>query len=463
MKPIPPFEAIPLSDKKTLHALIEHRASLILTPLEAFVRKQAASGILLIITIAVALFMANSPWAAWLPTIGGKEMGGYLGHYTFSMTILEWIGDGLLAVFFFMVGLEIKREVLIGELRHPKHALLVIIAAAGGMIVPAGLYLLLNFNGEGQSGWAIPMATDTAFAIGVLALLARHVSVSATIFLTALAIIDDIVTVLVIALFYTNDFEPMVFMKAFVPLGILVACNFLGIRRGWIYMILGIALWWYIHAAGIHGTLAGLLMAFAIPARSQIGQLRFIEKMKTLIFDFEKGKRSGETILQSDQQHQLADNMGNAIRAASTPLQRWHSGLEIPVAILVLPLFALFNAGVHLSADSVSNALSSPVSWGIMLGLVVGKPLGITCFSYIAIRWHIGKMPHGMVLTELIGAALLAGIGFTMSLFIALLGFEQHPEFIEPAKIGILLSSLIAAFLGMIWLRMTAYSNKASA
>jgi len=387
-------------------------------------------------------------------------MGGYLGDYAFSMTLLEWIGDGLLALFFFMVGLEIKREVLIGDLRHPKHALLVIVAAVGGMVAPAGIYLLLNFGGEGHSGWAIPMATDTAFAIGVLALMARHVSISATIFLTALAIIDDIITVLVIALFYTNDFEPMALMKALVPLSILVACNFLGIRRGWIYMILGIALWYYIHAAGIHGTLAGLLMAFAIPARSQIGQLRFIERMKTLIFDFENGKRSGETMLQSDGQHQLADHMGNTIRAASTPLQRWHSGLETPVAILVLPLFALFNAGVHLSADSVNNALSSPVSWGIMLGLVIGKPLGIVCFSYVAIQWRIGKMPQGMMFTELIGAGLLAGIGFTMSLFIALLGFEQHAEFIEPAKIGIFLSSLIAAFLGMIWLRIKVYPKR---
>jgi NhaA family Na+:H+ antiporter len=303
------------------------------------------------------------------------------------------------------------------------------------------------------------MATDTAFAIGVLALLARHVSISATIFLTGLAIIDDIVTVAVIAIFYTSNFDATIFAKACVILGVLFSCNALGIRRGWIYLILGAALWWHIHEAGIHGTLAGLLMALAVPARSQIGQRRFIEKMKHQIFDFEQGKRTGEMMLESSRQHKLADAMGSTIRAASTPLQRWHSGLEIPVAIIVLPLFALFNAGVSLSVDSISIALKSPVSWGIMLGLVIGKPLGIAFFSYAALHLRIGTMPKGMVFTELVGVGLLAGIGFTMSLFITLLGFAQHPAFIDSAKIAILLSSLAAAALGILWLLFVSRKN----
>lgn len=446
----------------SLQTLVERRADRIFTPIEAFIRRQAAAGVLLIVAIVLALLLANSPWKTWLPSIAAVEIGGHIHQAAFGMTLLEWIGDGLLAVFFFMVGLEIKREILVGELRYPKHALLVIMAALGGMIVPACFYWMLNYQGEAHFGWAIPMATDTAFAIGVLALLARHVSISATIFLTALAIIDDIVTVIIIALFYTSDFNTAMFLKACIPMGLLLGCNILGIRRGWIYLVLGIALWWLIHASGVHGTLAGLLLAFTVPARSQIGQRSFIEHIKNQIFDFEKGKRSGEKMLESDRQHRLADAMGTTIRAASTPLQRWHSGLETPVAIIVLPLFALFNAGVYLSVDFVAHALASPVSWGIMLGLIVGKPLGITVFSLIAIRLHIGRMPKGMSLTELVGAGLLAGIGFTMSLFITLLGFEHHPEFIEPAKIAILLSSVVAAILGMAWLWITAHAAKRS-
>ena len=441
-------------EPKILQTLIERKASRVLTPLESFIRKQAAAGALLVATIILALIMANSPWNSWLPSIAAAELGGHLYRYAFTLSVAEWIGDGLLAIFFFMVGLEIKRELLIGQLRDRHHATLVVMAALGGMIVPACFYWLLNYNTEAHFGWAVPMTTDTAFAIAVLAFLARHVSIGATIFLTALAIIDDIITVIVIAVFYTNDFETSMFMKALIPFALLVACNYLGIRQGWIYALLGIVLWGYIHGSGIHGTLAGLLIAVAVPARSQISQRRFIERIKDQIFDFEKGKQKGEIMLQSQQQHSLADDMGTTIRAASTPLQRWHSALESPVAIVVLPLFALFNAGVHLSFDALSAAWNSSVSWGIILGLVVGKPLGITVFSYAAIRMQVGKMPEDMTLTELVGVGLVAGIGFTMSLFIALLGFENYPQFIEPAKVGILISSVIAAFLGMIWLRL---------
>lgn len=449
----------PPTPESSLQTLIERGAQRIFSPIESFIRKQAASGILLILALLIALALANSEWKAFLPALGSMEVGGYLQDRAFGMSILKWIGDGLLAVFFFMVGLEIKREVLIGEFRHPKHAVLVVMAALGGMLVPAFLYLALNYQGHAQNGWAIPMATDTAFAIGVLALLARHVSISATIFLTGLAIIDDIVTVVVIAIFYTSDFDTAVVIKACMILGFLFGCNLLGIRRGWIYLMLGTALWWYIHASGIHGTLAGLLLALAVPARSQIGQRSFIEKMKLQLFDFEQGKRSGEIMLESNSQHELADAMGSTIRAASTPLQRWHSGLATPVAIIVLPLFALFNAGVPLSVDAIKEALASPVSWGIMLGLVIGKPLGITLFSYIGIKLRLGTMPKNMTFHELIGVGLLAGIGFTMSLFIALLGFKEWPQFIEPAKIAILFSSLTAAMLGMVWLRCQSKST----
>lgn len=435
----------------SLQALIDQKVSRILTPLESFIREQADAGILLALAILLALLIANSPWNNLIVTVSNMELGIYLEQWAFSLTIVQWIGDGLLALFFFLVGLEIKREMLIGQLRNPKQASLVIIAAIGGMIIPALIYWIFNHGGPGHSGWAIPMTTDTAFAIGVMALLARHVSIDASIFLTALAIIDDIGTIAVIAIFYTHDFDSVALYKALIPLGLLFTCNLLGIRHGSIYIILGIILWWYIHESGIHATLAGLLMALAVPARPRIGQLHFIAKIKNQISNFEDKKMPGQTMLESSSQHQLAADMGSTVKDASTPLQQWHSILVSPTAVIVLPLFAVFNAGIQLSHQSISDALVSPVSLGIIIGLVIGKPLGITLFSLLALRLQIARMPDGMHFAELIGAGILAGIGFTMSLFITIIGFEHHPDLIEPAKIGILISSIIATTLGAIW------------
>ena len=439
------------SKDSLLQTLIERRVERLLTPLESFVRKQAAAGVLLIATALLALFLANSPWRDWLEHIGAMELGAYARQRSFGLPLTYWISDGLLALFFFLIGLEIKRELLIGQLRHPRHALLVLMGAIGGMVVPALIYLAFNYNSHGQSGWAIPMTTDTAFAIGVLALLARSVSVSASVFLAALAIIDDIVTILVIALFYTQELNAAPILKALIPLGLLFAINIVGIRRGWIYAILGIILWWYIHESGVHATLAGLLMAMAVPARPRIGQRSFIEKIRAQISDFEESKQPGQTILKAPGQHQLAANISETVKSASTPLQRWHSLFENPIAIIVLPLFALFHAGVFLSTENVTHALTSPVTLGIMAGLVIGKPLGIIAFSMLALRTRIAKVPEGMTFRELIGVGMVAGIGFTMSLFITGLGFKNYPELIEPAKIGILLSSVIAAIAGVVW------------
>lgn len=440
----------------SLQTITERRIEGILSPLESFIRKQAAAGVLLMLATLIALVVANSPWQGLLKNIAGMEFGFHLRDWIFSLPIGQWVSEGLLALFFFLIGLEIKREMLVGQLRQPHRAFLVIVAAVGGMIMPALIYWALNCDGPGHSGWAIPMATDTAFAIGVLALLARHVSLSASIFLAALAIIDDIISILVIAVFYAHELHYGALLKAFVPLGLLFACNITGVRRGWIYAVLGGVLWWYVHESGVHSTLAGLLLALTVPARSRIGQRSFIDKIRRQITDFENEKEPGKNMLSSNSQHHLAEGIEETVRHASTPLQRWHASLENPIAIIVLPLFALFNAGVPLTGENVGHALTSSVAIGIIAGLVIGKPLGITLFSLLALRLKVAKMPDGMRFTELIGVGLLAGIGFTMSLFITVLGFEHHPDLIESAKVGILFSSLLAATLGAVWL----YANR---
>lgn len=440
------------SRERLLQTLVQYRAGQILTPLESFVCKQAASGILLVTMVVLAMIIANTPWGYIIEKMSSLEFGFLLSKKSFQISLGDWISHGLLAFFFFLVGLEIKREMLVGSLKQRKEATLVFIAAAGGMIIPGLIYWAFNYSEVGEHGWAIPMATDTAFAIGVLALLALRVSIVASVFLTAVAIIDDVFTIAIITFFYTDDFDTASALKALIPLSILFACNIFGFRRGWIYAVLGLILWFYIHESGLHATLAGLLMALAVPAKPRIGHQRFIDKLKSQIFDYEEGRQPvDKTILSSHSQHQLTFNMGETIRSASTPLQSWHSLIATPIAILVLPIFALFNAGIYLTTDSLYQALNSSVSLGIVAGLVIGKPLGIVLFSILAIKAKIADMPHGMSLYELTGIGIVAGIGFTMSLFIALLGFENNPALIEQAKIGILIASVISALAGTIW------------
>lgn len=436
----------------SLQTLIERRVEKMLTPLERFIRKQAAASILLILATLLALFLANSPWGHLIDSIAAMDIGLHLDKWNFNFPIEKFINDGLLALFFFLIGLEVKREMMIGQLREPRQVALILSAALGGMVVPALIYALINYDGTGRPGWAIPMATDTAFAIGILALLARYVSVGASVFLAALAIFDDIGAILVIAIFYTEQLHFAMLLYAMIPLALLFVINFMGIRSGWVYAVIGVALWWCIHASGIHTTLAGIMMAMAIPARSRISQRSFIERIRKQILKFEEGDKVDEDILKSHEQHLLMSHITHTVHAASTPLQHWYSLWENPIAIFILPLFALFNAGMVLSSDALALAISSPVTLGIIAGLVIGKPLGITLFGLAALRLNAGALPTGMRFVELIGAGLLAGIGFTMSLFISTLGFGGRPELLGPAKLGILIAFVLSATLGTVWL-----------
>lgn len=444
-----------------LQSLFERKIERLFTPLENFVYRQTTAAFLLALATMVAVFFANSPWAGIMKDLSAMETGVVFHHWQFLLPVKEWISSGLMALFFFLIGLELKREMLAGRLRHPQQISIIIMAAFGGMIFPALIYWVINYGTEGAYGWAIPMATDTAFAIGVLALLARKVSYGISIFLTAMAIFDDIGAIAIISLFYAHEIHMNALICGMATLAMLFVVNAAGLRNGWIYGFLGFALWLFIYHSGIHATLAGLLLAVAIPARTRLGQTGFLQEIRELlsIFEIRQGERHDlgldSRILGAEGQHSLATDIEETIRAASTPLQRWETFMIYPIGIIVLPLFALFNAGVPLYGQEIAAAIASPIMLGIIAGLVIGKPLGVSLLVYAGLKLKIGKLPDGMRFTEVIGAGLLGGIGFTMSLFIATLSFEHYPDMVDAAKTGILFASLISATLASLFITLT--------
>ncbi|MDP7142628.1 MAG: Na+/H+ antiporter NhaA [Alphaproteobacteria bacterium] len=451
----------------TLQSFFEKRVESFFTPLEKFVHKQTTAALLLALATVIALFLANSSWAGIMKHLAELETGVVFDRWQFLLPVKEWIGSGFMALFFFLIGLELKRETLAGRLRHPQQISLIIMAALGGMILPALIYWGINHGTAGAHGWAIPMATDTAFAIGVLALLARKVSYGISIFLTAMAIFDDIGAIAILSLFYAHDIQIGALLLAIVTLAALFFVNVAGVRSNWIYGCLGLVLWLCVYHSGIHATLAGLLLAITIPARTRLGQTGFLAEVKGLVSIFETKQQErhrlglDEKILGADDQHSLTTEFEETIRAASTPLQRWETFLIYPIGIIVLPLFALFNAGVALSGHEIAAAMQSPVTIGIIAGLVIGKPLGVALFVYAGLFFNIGKLPEGMRFTEVIGVGLLGGIGFTMSLFVAMLGFEHAPQMVDSAKTGIIFASLISATLASLWIILTYHYRKA--
>ncbi|MDP2206796.1 MAG: Na+/H+ antiporter NhaA [Alphaproteobacteria bacterium] len=436
-----------------------------LTPLEVFIHKQTTAAVFLLVTTVVALVIANSPWSNLFNSFASAEAGIAFRDWQFMLSLRDWIGSGLMALFFFLIGLEIKREVLAGKLRDARQITLIVMAALGGMIFPAALYALINHGTDGAHGWAIPMATDTAFALGVLALLMRRVSPGVSVFVAAMAIFDDIGAIAVISIFYGHGIHMTPFLFAALVMVFLLFINIIGVRNGWVYAFTGIILWALVYQSGLHATLAGLLMAIAVPARTRLGETGFVQEVRSLLSVFEKEQRQQRGgILSAPRQHSAAENISEIVRAASTPLQRWEASLIWPIGIVVLPLFALFNAGVSLAWDDLASALSSSVTQGILLGLVVGKPLGIVLMVAIGLKLKAGRLPEGMRFTEVVGAGMLAGIGFTMSLFITMLSFDMQPDrlsLIDDAKTGILLSSLLSALGAVVWLCMTQFPHHA--
>jgi NhaA family Na+:H+ antiporter len=445
-----------IESNKNLKSLFEQRVAKLMSPLEKYIKQQTTASILLIGLSIAALILSNSSASSILYGISNAALGIITGPYSFSLTLNDWVSQGLMALFFFLTGLEIKREILAGKLKDKKEITLICAAALGGILVPALIYYVINLNGDGYHGWGIPTATDTAFAIGVLALFASRVSVGLTIFLTALAIFDDIGAILIISLFYAHELNTEYLFFAFMIFLTLFLGNKSGIRSAWFYGGLGVLLWLFIFKGGIHPTFAGLVLAVTIPARTVISQSGFILDVRKLLLRFEQKQQSDISMLGSSGKHSLVSDIGQSVREASTPLQRWESSLVMPISIVILPMFAFLNAGFGLSYDLLVEGLQSPVTLGIIAGLVIGKPLGVVIFSYAAIKSSLGKLPQGVTLTEVIGVGMLAGIGFTMSIFFTTLSFPPDSSHVDLAKLGILISSLISATLGSLWICVTS-------
>ena len=430
---------------ETIRGLRDPAHRFLVRPFQTFIRLEAASGILLLIAAVVALVWANSPLAESYFRLWGTTVTAAVGGFAISKPLLLWINDGLMAIFFFVVGLEIKRELLVGELSDPRKAALSVAAAAGGMVVPAGIYALLNAGGAGASGWGIPMATDIAFALGVLALLGRRVPLTLKVFVTAIAIVDDLGAVLVIAIFYTAKLSLGALGLAAAFLAALVALNLSGVRRPLPYALLGIGMWVAFLKSGVHATLAGVLLALTIPAHRLIDAPGFLRRAGALLAEFAEDVKAGKSEPSEDQQAALR-SLEVAAKDLETPLARLEHALHPWVAFLIMPVFALANAGVALG-EGIGATLTSPVTLGIILGLFLGKQLGIVAFSWLSTRLGVAALPEGLGWRQIWGVSLLCGIGFTMSLFIASLAFAD-PALLDSAKVGILAGSLVSGAVG---------------
>lgn len=373
-----------------------------------FLQSEQSSGIVLILATLISLLIANSAWGEGYMHFWHTKVGFDNGVIHLNHSIEHWVNDALMAIFFFLIGLEVEREIYIGELSDLRNAMLPIFAAIGGMLVPAGFHYLFNAGTPTQSGFGIPMATDIAFALGVLALLGDRVPMSLKVFLTALAIIDDLGAILVIALFYVGDFSALNFGLSMAIFALLFVFNRMGVRNLWFYFIPGILMWYFMFQSGVHATLAGVLLAFAIP-------------------------------------------FGNGDE--HSPSYHLQHVLHKPVAFVIMPIFALANTGIILSGNWFEG-LSSTNSLGISTGLLLGKPIGVLLMCAIVIKLGLSKLPESVTWRHLIGTGFLAGIGFTMSIFITLLAFN-HAETIQISKITVLFTSLIAGVIGYLILRTT--------
>ncbi|MCG8486391.1 MAG: Na+/H+ antiporter NhaA [Chromatiales bacterium] len=424
----------------------------ILTPFEQFVKQETTSGLILMATALLALILANSALAIHYQHLLHVPVGFSFGGWKLEKSLHHWINDGLMTLFFFVVGLELKRELLVGELANPRQAALPIFAAIGGMAIPALVFTAISPAGDALRGWGIPMATDIAFALGVIALLASRVPKSLITFLVALAIVDDLGAVIVIALFYTEQLIWQFLVAGAVLTGILILMNMVGLRRPFIYFAIGILLWLALLKSGVHATLAGVITAFTIPALPRYEPSAFSRRMREMLDRFDNSHRPGESILRNQQLSAVVQTLENGIHGVETPLQRLEHSMHLPVAFLVLPLFALFNAGVAIDFTNLGAALSHPVTMGVSMGLLLGKFIGIAGIAWLVVRLGWATLPRGVHMGHIGGAALLAGIGFTMSIFIAELAYTNQPEMILQAKLGILSASLIAGTLGYLWL-----------
>ncbi|MEJ2883584.1 Na+/H+ antiporter NhaA [Pedobacter sp. GR22-6] len=428
----------------------------IIAPVSRFIHLEYTSGIVLLFSVIIAIIWANSAWHEMYHHIWEIDFSIGFDTYVLKHPLHIWINDGLMAIFFFVIGLELKREFMDGELSSFRKAILPMSAALGGMIVPALIYFVINKGTQADHGWGIPMATDIAFALALLSMAGKHVPTSVKVFLSALAVADDLGAVLVIAFFYTSGVDFTALGIAGIFLVVLIAGNRLGIRSSIFYLVLGIAVWIGFLLSGVHATIAGVLVAFTIPAVTKIDEVIYSTNLKKLTYEFEQEIPSNST-LTTPQQHQTIQHVKNLSMAAETPLQKIEHALHPWVAFGIMPLFALANSGIVIGADFLSSIIN-PVSIGVTAGLVIGKFAGILFFTWLMVRTGMGALPEGANWRHIIGVALLGGIGFTMSLFISGLAFK-NPEFVEQAKYGILIASILAGIMGSLVLRKSAHQK----
>lgn len=434
----------------------------LMTPLEHFIKGETNSGMLLVACALIALVIANSPlYHAYEVLMQTPWMIGTPG-FNLELSLHHWINDGLMALFFFLVGLEIKREVLVGELSDFRKALLPVCAAIGGMVVPALFYVVFNMGGPGADGWGIPMATDIAFAVTALVLLGKRRPKTLMTFLIALAIVDDLGAVLVIAIFYTNEINELSLLWALATFALLLILNLSGVRFTWAYAVVALVLWIFMLDSGIHATIAGILAAIAIPARPKYEPRMFIMGARKLLDRFDLAYNKNKNILRNTDMSMTLQSLESGVNRAQTPLQNLEQAHHLPVNFLVIPIFALGNAAIPIQPSDLGNVLTDPITLGIMFGLVLGKPIGIALATWLAVKFNLCELPKGCNMNHIIGAGFLAGIGFTMSIFITELAFSGQKETLIIAKTGILLASILAAVIGFTYLTLLSKNKTKS-
>lgn len=426
----------------------------LLLPIKNFIEKQTSVGLLLIFAAILAMIFANSPLAEGYHSFWKQYIHIGFNDFVIKKNLLHWINDGLMSMFFFLVGLELKREIMHGELSKFRDAMLPVAAAIGGMMFPALIYFYFNAGSEAISGWGIPMATDIAFALGILYLLGDRVPLSLKIFLTAIAIVDDLGAVIVIALFYTADLSLLSLGIGAAFFLILLGANYFGIRNTIFYAVMGIGgLWLAILLSGVHATIAAVLAAFAIPTSKKINTPVFLRKVRLLSAQI-RGIQGNPEIKDQDEEDRVINTIGKfslLTKDATPPLQRLEQALHPFVSFVVLPIFAFANAGVTIDANSL-GFFTSPVTAGVILGLIVGKFVGVVLFTRLMVFLRISSLPTAVAWKHIYGVGLLASIGFTMSLFITELAFINE-NFLVQAKIGILSASFIGGIIGFFYLK----------
>lgn len=430
----------------------ERTLSRVLTPFEEFINRQTTSSITLMAAASVALVLANSPLRDAYEHLVYLPIRLSVGEWSLQRSLVHWVNEGLMAFFFLIVGLELKREIQVGELADLRKAALPLFAALGGMVMPALIYRLLNPNPALAHGWGIPVATDIAFCVAALVILGHRIPQSLMIFLVAFAIVDDLGAVMVITFFYTEQIALGPFLAAVGFLILLVFLNLGGVRNPLYYGLGGVLLWFALLNSGIHATVAGILVAFCIPARPSYHPEKFSLSVRQLMDQFDSLTIPDSGFRDNRDQFSLLQSLRHGVRKAESPLRRIETVLHLPVALVVIPIFALTNAGIHLSSGLLSQVTGHPIAHGVFLGLVLGKFIGVTSFSWAAVRLGLASLPAGVGFAHIAGVGLLGGIGFTMSIFIAELSYGTFPERLLIAKTAVIFASATAALLGIVWL-----------